>query len=79
MDAARQQLDAEIQRTQTTAKLLTHLADAVEHGPRAGRSETYQEDAVDALVHGAEIVRDRYVNLLHVAHICDASLVDAHG
>lgn len=74
MEERRQQLDAEIQRTQTTAQLLTHLADAVEHGPRSGRSETYQEDAVDALLHGAEVVRDRYVNLLHVAHIYDTKV-----
>lgn len=49
--------------------MLSHLADAIENGPR-GR-ETYQGDAIEALLHGAEIAADRVECLEHVAEIWD--------
>lgn len=69
MDAARKQLDVEIARTESTRSMLTHLADAIENGPR-GR-ETYQGDAIEALLHGAELAADRVECLGHVADTYD--------
>lgn len=51
--------------------MLLHLADAIESGPREKGGETYKRDAMEALMHGADLARDRKVNLLHVAHIYD--------
>lgn len=51
--------------------MLNHLADTIEaEAPQRG-GETYRDEMVDALRHGAEIVRDRHVNLMHVAQIWD--------
>jgi hypothetical protein len=72
MDPARQHLDEEIARTESTRSMLTHLADAIENGPR-GR-ETYQGDAIEALLHGAEIAERSIENLEHVAEIYDAKV-----
>lgn len=52
--------------------MLTHLADAIENGPR-GR-ETYQGDAIEALLHGAQIAERSIENLEHVAEIYDAKV-----
>jgi hypothetical protein len=71
MDAARQHLEADIARADTTAKMLDHLADVVHHGPSKSQGATYQEDAGDALMHGAELARESSVNLRHVARIYD--------
>lgn len=54
--------------------MLTHLADAIENGPR-GR-ETYQGDAIEALLHGAEIAADRVECLEHVAEIYDEKVAE---
>lgn len=51
--------------------MLQHLADVVENGPRQSPGATYQEEAIDALMHGAELARDRRVNLMHVGHLYD--------
>lgn len=74
MDVARQHLDVEIQRTEATRSMLKHLADAIEHGPSQTRGETYQSDAIEALTHGAELARDRVVNLKHCGRIYDAKV-----
>ena len=71
-DNARDQLDEDIQRADNTRSMLLHMADAIEHGRPQKRGETYQTDAIDALTHGAELARDRKVNLMHVAHVYDA-------
>ena len=73
-DLAREHLDADIDRAQITHSMLKHLADAIEHGPSQKGGETYQEDAIDALLHGAELARDRKINLLHVAQVYDAKV-----
>lgn len=72
MDVARQHLDADIERADRTAKMLAHLADAIEHGPDRQRGgETYQEEAIDALKHGSTLARKERCNLIHVALIYD--------
>lgn len=72
MDVARQHLDADIERADNTAKMLAHLADAIEHGPDQQRAgESYQDEAIDALKHGATLARKERVNLIHVAMIYD--------
>lgn len=74
MDVARQHLDVEIQRTESTRTMLKHLADAIEHGPSQSRGETYQADAIEALLHGSELARDRVQNLKHCGRIYDAKV-----
>jgi hypothetical protein len=73
-DLAREQLDLDIERARTTGEMLKHLADAIEHGPKQRGGESYQGDAIEALMHGAELARDRKINLLHVAHVYDAKV-----
>ena len=70
-DIAREHLDVEIERLERTRSMLRHLAGAIESGPREKGGETYKRDAMDALLHGADLARDRKVNMLHVAHIYD--------
>lgn len=71
MDPCRQHLDVEIERTESTRSMLTHLADAIEHGPSQSRGETYQTDAIEALEHGAELAGQKVANLKHCAAIYD--------
>lgn len=54
--------------------MLSHLADAIEHGPSQTRGETYQSDAVEALLHGSDLARDRIQNLKHCGRIYDAKV-----
>lgn len=75
MDLARQHLDSDIERAERTRTMLNHLADAVRHGPDQQRGgETYQGDAIDAMLHGAELARDRKANLEHCAVVYDAKV-----
>lgn len=79
MDAARKQLDADIDRADRTNSMLAHLAAVVDHAPvnpQTG-SAGYSADALDALLHGAELARDRKANLKHVARIYDAKVEEA--
>lgn len=72
MDLARQHLDADIQRADRTRSMLEHLADAVRNGPDQQRGgETYQDEAIDALKHGAALARRERANLRHVAALYD--------
>ncbi len=73
-DNARQQLDHDIDRADSTRKMLDHLADAIASGPKQQRGETYQADAIEALRDGAAYARDRKINLLHVAHVYDGKV-----
>jgi len=55
--------------------MLKHLADAIKHGPTQQRGgETYQDEAIDALLHGSELARDRKANLEHCAVVYDAKV-----
>lgn len=75
MDQARQHLNADIQRAERTRSMLKHLADAVLHGPDQQRGgETYQDDAIDALEHGALLAKRERENLEHVAVLYDAKV-----
>lgn len=56
--------------------MLAHLADAIEHGPSQTRGETYQSDAIEALLHGSELARDRVFNLKHCARIYDTKVAE---
>lgn len=71
MDPCRQQLDIEIDRVAATATMLDHLARVVEEGPGTNRRTAYQSDAVEALLHGAEIARNYRESLRHCAEIYD--------
>lgn len=73
-DVARDDLDRQIFEADTAGKMLTHLADAIDAGPAQRGGETYQRDAIQALEYGAQLARDRKVNLLHVAYIYDAKV-----
>ena len=79
MDAARKHLDVEIKRAEGTRSMLEHLADVVDNGPRMRPGETYQYDARDALLHGAELASKEKANLEHVAVIYDSKAVDAEA
>lgn len=75
MDPARTNLDADIARADRTASMLKHLADAVKHGPDQQRGgETYQDEAIDALLHGSTLARRERINLIHVAALYDAKV-----
>lgn len=59
--------------------MLEHLASVVDHAPvkPGAGSAGYSADALDALLHGAELAaRDRQ-NLKHVARIYDAKVSEA--
>lgn len=73
MDAARQQLQADIERVERTRSMLVHLADVVDEAPQRSRGN-YAFEARDALLHASEIAADRKQNLKHVARIYDAKI-----
>lgn len=77
-DVAREHLDADIDRAESTRTMLLHMADAIENGRQQRRGETYQDDAVEALRHGAELARDRKINLLHVAQVYDEKVASGN-
>lgn len=71
MDACRENTEIEIQKCAATARMLDHLARAVQEGPTSQRSALYPHDAIEALLHGAECARRHGDNLRDCVAIYD--------
>ena len=79
MDVARTQRDKDIERAERTRSMLEHLAHVVEDAPvtpRPGQA-AYSADALDALLHGAELASKEKRNLKHVGRLYDAKVEEA--
>ncbi len=75
VDVARTKLDEDIARVDETRSMLEHMADVIENeGPPQRGGETYKDDAVAALRHGAQIAAQSRKNLKAVAMIYDAKV-----